>query len=90
MTPAVQEPVSITAKNLGHFQPWSAHLLRPSPSEDRISRIGRASRGLAVVRTQLFRRLLEIARELGSRFRIGANGLLGVVAQSKLFDHALA
>ena len=31
MTPAVQEPVAITAKDLGHFQPWSSHLLATVP-----------------------------------------------------------
>jgi hypothetical protein len=49
VTPAVQEPLSIPPKKLGHLEPRSAHLLRSSPSEFRISRIGRASRGLGTV-----------------------------------------
>jgi hypothetical protein len=42
-----------------------------------------------VFRTQLFRRLLELARDC-NLLGIGANGLLGVIPESKILDHALA
>ena len=49
--PAAQEALSVLAKDLGDFQPRLTHLLRPSPSEVRLSPIARLSRGLAVVRS---------------------------------------
>ena len=49
VAPLAQELLFIAAKDLGHFQPMVFHRLRPSPSEVRISRIGRAAKGLGAV-----------------------------------------
>ena len=49
MAPLAQELLSIAAKDLGHFQLIVFHRLRPSPSEVKTSRIGRAAKGLGVV-----------------------------------------
>ena len=48
--PTFQKSLSILSEDIGHFEPMFSHLLRPSPSVVRTSRIGRSSSGLTVVR----------------------------------------
>ena len=49
VAPLAQELLSVAAKDLSHFQPMVFHRLRPSPSEVRIARMGRAAKGVGVV-----------------------------------------
>jgi len=48
--PSFEKGFSILTEDIGDFEPMFSHLLLPSPSVVRISRIGRSSSGLTVVR----------------------------------------
>jgi hypothetical protein len=48
--PTFQKSLSILSEDIGHFEPMFSHLLLPSPSVVRTSRIGRLSSGLTVFR----------------------------------------
>jgi hypothetical protein len=50
VSPLFQESRTILTEDIGHFEPMFSHLLLPSPSVVRISRIGRSSSGLTVAR----------------------------------------
>ena len=48
--PSFSKRLSVLTKDIGYFEPMFSHLLLPSPSVVRTSRIGRSSSGLTVVR----------------------------------------
>jgi len=50
VSPSLEKGFPILAEDIGHFEPMFSHLLLPSPSVVRISRIGRSSRGLTALR----------------------------------------
>ena len=50
VSPLFKKSLSILTEDIGHFEPMFSHLLLPSPSVVRTSRIGRSSSGLTVVR----------------------------------------
>jgi hypothetical protein len=47
--PSFEKSPLLLTKDIGHFEPMFSHLLLPSPSVVRTSRIGRSSSGLSVV-----------------------------------------
>jgi len=50
VSPSFSERLSMLTEDIGYFEPMFSHLLLPSPSVVRTSRIGRSSSGLTVVR----------------------------------------
>jgi hypothetical protein len=48
--PSSSKRLSVLKEDIGYFEPMFSHLLLPSPSVVRTSRIGRSSSGLTVVR----------------------------------------
>ena len=50
VSPSFSERLSMLTEDIGYFEPMSSHLLLPSPSVVKTSRIGRSSNGLTVVR----------------------------------------
>jgi hypothetical protein len=50
VAPSFSKRLSVLTKDIGYFEPMLSHLLLPSPSVVRTSRIGRSSSGLTVVR----------------------------------------
>jgi hypothetical protein len=51
VSPSLEELLSMLTKDIGYLEPKLVHLLLPSPSEVRISRSSRLSRGLGVARS---------------------------------------
>jgi hypothetical protein len=50
VSPSFKKSLSKLMDDIGYFEPMFSHRLLPSPSVVRISRIGRSSSGLTVVR----------------------------------------
>ena len=51
VSPLFQEFLSMLAEDIGYLKPMFVHLLLPSPSDTKMSRSSRVSRGLGVARS---------------------------------------